>query len=1548
MEKIQSLEKTFRLFDFNVYNEKVDVDVDMNMNTKEEDGPMINHDPNQFMIQMFGMNEKGKTCSIIVEGFKPFFYVKVEDSWNVNDKNAFLEYILQKLENSSTGRYYEKTICDCKLIKRKKLYGFDGGKNHKFIEFSFQNFNVFNKVKNLWYVPYSDGEDRTLLPNGLLFKGTSTLLYESNIPPLLRFFHIKDISPTGWVSLPNTKTTQIRNNKKTSCFYEFKIYYKDIIALNEKETQIPLKICSFDIEASSSHGDFPVPFKSYKKLATNIVEYYEKTPLLQKQTIASEGNDVLKCILLCAFGYNDKLSNAIDTVYPIKPPKTQKHLEDMIEKWLSTPVKNNEKTDEFRNQLSIENMFEKLHVVEEDDDVDVGGGEYAHTYIHNTHTHTHKSNVVIKTETIVDILFNKKMTRNVKISEINESLVCHFPKLEGDKVTFIGSTFLKNGEKEPYLNHCAVLNSCGAVDNVQIETCKNEKELLLAWTNIIKTENPDIIIGYNIFGFDYQFMFNRAEENNCVEAFLKLSKNNDEICGSKDYKTNKYKLEQTSIQLASGQHDLNYIKMNGRIQIDLYNFFRREENLTSYKLDYVAGHFIGDYVKSIEYDEVENCSTVYTLNMTGIHLGSYIHFEEIGHSVEYYDGGQKYVITSLDKSCGDKSYGKFTISAKITHDTSKKTRWCLAKDDVTPKDIFRLTNGSSDDRAIIAKYCIQDCNLVHHLMNKVDVWTGFTEMAKICSVPINFLVLRGQGIKLTSYVAKKCREKKTLMPVMDKSSDNDGYEGAIVLDPKCDLYLDNPVACVDYASLYPSSMMSENISHDSKVWTKEYNLRGDLVKETGEKDKDGNFIYDNLPDYEYVNITYDTFIYVRKTPSASAEKIKNGSKICRFAQFPNGTRAIMPSILEELLLARKTTRKMIPNEKDEFMKNVLDKRQIGYKLTANSLYGQCGAKTSSFYEKDCAASTTATGRLLLTYAKKVIEECYGNTICNTEKYGPVLTKAEYIYGDSVASYTPVYLMINNVFTICTIEELASIYGENKWVVCTEEGKQEKEYCELNNVDVKTWTETVKGWTCLQRVIRHKLAPHKKIIRIQTHNGLVDVTDDHSLLLPDGTEISPKDVTVNTELLHCDLPVNNTYKISKVFSISKQTKLLDLCNTDIDADYDDGDRRFVEEYDQISAAHTCWYIQKVGLDTIIDVTDEGMYRITLSKFGKGSKNRHTIKNIVEIPYDGYVYDLTTENHHFAAGIGNMVVHNTDSVFFTFNLATPEGEIIRGKKALEITIELAQQAGHLASKYLKGPHDLEYEKTFMPFCLLSKKRYVGMLYETDPTKCKRKEMGIVLKRRDNAPIVKDVYGGIIDILMKQQDIGKAVEFLKTSLRNIVDEKYPMEKLIISKSLRSGYKNPAQISHKVLSDRITLRDPGNKPSSGDRIPYVYIHNANKKALQGDKIETPTYIIENKLKIDYSFYITNQIMKPVQQVFALVLEKIWKMQKKYGKIGQFQREVDSLRLNTAEDKFEDKLESLKNKEVKALLFDEFLRETNNKKECVKPMTSFFKLLHH
>ena len=83
---------------------------------------------------------------------------------------------------------------------------------------------------------------------------------------------------------------------------------------------------------------------------------------------------------------------------------------------------------------------------------------------------------------------------------------------------------------------------------------------------------------------------------------------------------------------------------------------------------------------------------------------------------------------------------------------------------------------------------------------------------------------------------------------------------------------------------------------------------------------------------------------------------------------------------------------------------------------------------------------------------------------------------------------------------------------------------------------------------------------------------------------------------------------------------------------------------------------------------------------------------------------------------------------------------------------------------------------------------------------------------------------------------------------------------------------------------------------------------------------------------------------MKPVQQVFALVLEKIWTMNNKKAKIAKFKKEIETLR-ETIDDpeKFQDKLETMKNKEVKVLLFDEFLRETNNQKESNQAVTKFF-----
>jgi DNA polymerase elongation subunit (family B) len=1659
-KKKPTVVKSFRLIDFHIYD---DSPVKENDSGSDEDSYKRSYkkdDDLQFVIQMFGINERGETCCLYVNDYKPFFYVKAGDSWTDYNAGGFMRDLQN---NKKLDKRYKNSIISCDLVDHYKLYGFSGGKKHKFLKLSFKNTVAMNKYKNLWYTYNNDettnnGEYRTR--TNIVFQGVTTELYESNIPPLLRYFHINNISPSGWVCFKMNRVIKPQIHT-TTCKYEFICPLTELIAQPEKETIVPYKICSFDIEASSSHGDFPIPIKTYKRFAANVVDIFIKQMSVLNESVSKQ---LLQKMILAAFNYG-KFED-VDIVYPKHCP-TQPQLNKYIQILLNESVEHVKKTNQDNDTnvlLTIDGIFEQIKENQQysgtgDDDNETTEVNETSGYYNKNYTRKPR---IKRNDTILDILTSENYNRDEKIQLLNEVMTRVFPRLEGDEVTFIGSTFLKYGEKEPYLNHCLAVGTCDDIPGIQVVSVDTEKEVLLKWAELIQTENPDIIIGYNIFGFDYEFMFRRAQENHCEREFLLLSRKNNELCATESRENpGELNIEHTKMQIASGEYDLRYFKTTGRLQIDMYAYFRRDFNLSSYKLDDVAGQYISDsvkYIRSVEDDVHGNVTHLCSKNLMGLNTGDFIHIEITGFTADYYNDGQKFRVLDIQNKVDvthtvkgkeeTNTYNIIVISGHYDLDDSKSIKWGMAKDDVTPQDIFRLSKGTSADRAVVAKYCIQDCNLVHHLMNKIDVITGYVEMSRICSVPISFLVFRGQGIKLTSYVAKKCREKDTLMPDLEKPKIAEGYEGAIVLPPKCSMYMDNPVACVDYSSLYPSSMISQNYSHDSKVWSKEYDLDGNLIQIVGERNKKGEFIYDNLPGYHYINIEFDTYQYIRKNPTAKADKTKVGKMVCRWAQFPDNKKGIMPSILEELLKARKDTRNMIKTESDPFIQNILDKRQLGYKVTANSLYGQCGSRTSTFYEKDVAASTTATGRMMIIYAKRMIEEVYGDRIYDTLTHGPVRTKAEYVYGDSVAKYTPVYVRVNDKIVICEISALADSYGNNNWVTCTEQGKQDKEFCELNNVE--SWTDS--GWTKLHRIIRHKLASHKKMMRVLTHTGAVDVTDDHSLLLTNGTEISPKEVEVGTKLLHSTVVPDETlckdtisveeakiygfffgdgscgtykcpsgsksswalnnandyildkymelckiaypeydWKIYDTIESSGVYKICFTCNEygekkqfienyrkntyynnskiipdfiingtqairkafweglyDADGDKDSHGYIRIDQKSQLSASHICWLANSIGYKTSINTRSDKMsiYRITAT-MGSQRKCPDAIKKIDEIPdYNDYVYDLTTTNHHFAAGVGNMIVHNTDSVFFTFNLENADtGEKIRGQPALEMTIEIAQDAADLCTKYLKPPMGLEYEKTLMPFILLSKKRYVGMLYEDNPNKGYLKYMGLSLKRRDSCDYLKDVYGGILNILMKEYNLQSAIKFLDKSLHDLINGNVSMDKLAITKALRSGYKNPKQIGHFVLAERIGKRDPGNKPKPGDRMKFVFVVNDTPKALMGDKIETTEFIVENNLKIDYTHYITNQLMKPLQQLFGLALEEIWRIQGKTSAIKTYNRELKKL---TAEfpdiEIFMKKKEKYCSAKVKALLFDDVLNKIYNEKHSIQTITSFFK----
>ena len=130
-----------------------------------------------------------------------------------------------------------------------------------------------------------------------------------------------------------------------------------------------------------------------------------------------------------------------------------------------------------------------------------------------------------------------------------------------------------------------------------------------------------------------------------------------------------------------------------------------------------------------------------------------------------------------------------------------------------------------------------------------------------------------------------------------------------------------------------------------------------------------------------------------------------------------------------------------------------------------------------------------------------------------------------------------------------------------------------------------------------------------------------------------------------------------------------------------------------------------------------------------------------RGMIETMYGNRI--VTLKNGENVRTRAEYIYGDTDSVFYTFNLEDLEGNKIVGQRALEMTIELSFEVEKLSSAFLKPPMYLEYEKTFMPFVLLSKKRYVGTLYEDDPNKGYLKYMGLSLKRRDSCDYLKDTY-------------------------------------------------------------------------------------------------------------------------------------------------------------------------------------------------------------
>lgn len=1506
---------------------------------------------NDQIIKIFGRTESDKSILVNVRGFLPFFYIGFDQHINMNDAKMIINHLKNKV-----NKKYMDHIIKWELLYLQPYDRFVGNDKFPYIKIYFRNRFSFKDYERM----LSKDNQIKLMGYNKIY---NHFLGECNLDEVLKFIHQTDIKPTSWITVKNYKP---KHTKSGYTELEIDTNILDIVKL-DRIINSPLKIMIYDLECQSELGElgeFPVAIKGYQKLARELIDLW--TSNIKHELIKDEYSlsKVLETCLIQVFSpyFYPYLIKKIKTLDNLKPLATLISSASSI--ILQVYQQCEAKSQQCANCIHIitdylvlnfppTNSISDYHLLSKQIWSNIGNLTKAKYLTDiNDLSAIHYINKMIAlafedyydgfifspirllsqiqpniprlkrmTPFIQQIIIDASKKYETKLAELVTILTDNLNPLQprGDKIIQIGFTFQKLGTKHPYIKGIYTLDSCDNISNsdtiydendtefspsdlasmikeinnkknlsietrdqllkwlcdqqsiddnakVIVRSFKTEATMIRAFGQLINCEDPDMIGGYNNFGFDDMYIYNRAHELSIEDQYLT--------------KISRLKYDQVRIRQPAGAElqkegkgkrkmETHYLDVTGRVPFDIYRIIPTIRTLPEYNLNFVC------------------------------------------------------------------------------KDILKKQ-----KNDVPPTQIPVLQRGNSADRCKIARYCIIDCVLCNRLLSKLLIINNLIAMSNVALVPMRYLLFRGQTIKGFSLIVKKCSRRQKVVQTIrrdERSELVDKFEGAIVLDPDVDIYK-VPVAVADFNSLYPSSMISENISNDTLVSDPKY---------------------DNLPGFYYNEICYDEFDFVQARHKINGSLIKRKEKVLRGqnqSRFVGNVKGILPEIEEELIANRnfaKRKKAEYIEAGDEEMAEAWDCQQNAYKITCNSIYGITGASVSPIYNKAVAASITATGRKMIIFSKNYVELNYNNipiilSQANVQCKDIIVKTAKCVYGDSVAKYTPILIRKNQTQVYyCEIQNLVS---DNRY----QQYNDGKQLAFLTDCEI--WSDM--GWTKIKHIIRHKTI--KQMYRIQTHNSIVDVTEDHSLLDANANPIKPKSCIglqmlikshpinpIKTEILisknmawvfglfmmhgHCDnmtwticCPNLNLLNMARdileteylgchwnIFSrellnfelvldttlestiLNKWQKICYINDSkivpdiimncdktiqhefikgfscvDIDGDIDINNKKLCT-ISQISAYSLYRLCKTMGFNVSLNSN----YELTITKMQMVKTN--TVEKIIELPLtDDYVYDIETENHHFSAGIGELVVHNTDSIFIKFDMIerVSQNPLI-GQDAIFASMEVCKRVAKEISDQLKSPQNLDFEKTICPFLLISKKMYRGHYYEKiNNSYHSEKIMGFVTKKRDSCKIASIVVDGLTDLLFATENANINQEMIRKYLiikfSAILKGQYPLSDFIRTKSWKGHYDKPDQIAQHVLAIRQANRDPGNQFQVNDRIPFVHIINP-KAALQGDKIETIDFVKRHNLPIDYRYYIEGQLLKPIFKILnpvkRLAITKKW-----------------------------------------------------------------------
>jgi len=220
---------------------------------------------------------------------------------------------------------------------------------------------------------------------------------------------------------------------------------------------------------------------------------------------------------------------------------------------------------------------------------------------------------------------------------------------------------------------------------------------------------------------------------------------------------------------------------------------------------------------------------------------------------------------------------------------------------------------------------------------------------------------------------------------------------------------------------------------------------------------------------------------------------------------------------------------------------------------------------------------------------------------------------------------------------------------------------------------------------------------------------------------------------------------------------------------------------------------------------------------------------------------------------------------------------------GSMTVKETFPLAVEAAKEASKIFPDPILLEFEKVYYPYLLMNKKRYAGLMWTNEEAYDKMDTKGLETVRRDNCALVREVIQTSLDKILIDRDVEGAIGFVKTQISDLLQNKMDISRLVITKSLNKGAEFALGLggkeedykmkqAHVELAARMKKRDAGSAPQMGDRVPYVMI-TGPKGAKNFEKAEDPIFVLEHNVPLDFKWYLTNQLEKPLIRIFEPIV---------------------------------------------------------------------------